>query len=171
MTPKHWTLAAILLAGTGLAGTVQAQDASPAPQEVQILSAPPSTVPAGGSEWRAFSRSTASVSLIDSGTLVTEGDEVHVKVARVPLTGAAGDYTHVVDVFGVRCDAEQTHLISSADASEDGVLTDPYDADEPWSDVRPDSFDEGVMEVGCGKARATGTAFESVKAYIDAGRP
>ncbi len=169
MKASGWIVVAAVCANAALSWSAQAQDA-PQPQE-EILSAPASTTPPDGPEWRAFSRSNTAVSLVDVGDLETQGDEVRVKVARVSMTGAPGDYSHVLDLFAVRCDAEQTHLVSSAEAYEDGVLEEALDADEPWSDVQPDSFDEGVLQIGCARARATGTAFESVKAYIDAGRP
>ncbi len=170
MKARHWTIAAAVLAGAALTGVAQAQEAPPPAQE-EVLAAPTATPPPQGPDWRAFSRSTTSVSLIAGGSLETQGEDVLVRVARVPLNGAPGDYSHVLDIFGVRCDAEQTHLVSSAEAYEDGELTEAFDADEPWSDVAPGTFDEGVFQIGCGRARATGTSFDSVKAYVDAGRP
>jgi hypothetical protein len=168
MNAMGWVGLVVLVAVCGPGTTAGAQDA---PVLEEVLSAPAAEAAPTGPEWRVFSSSTTSVSLIDEGSLETVGDEVHVKVARVPKVAEPGDYSHVLDLFGVRCDAKQTHLISSAEAYEDGELTEAFDAGEPWADVQPDSFDEGVLEIGCGLARATGDPFDSVRAYVDAGRP
>lgn len=170
MKRQDWAAAvAVFAGGLTLAGAVMAQDAPPAPQE-EILTAPP-PAEAEGPSWAQFSQSASSNFLINGGEIETVGDEVRVTVARVPKAGDPADYSHVIDVFAVRCDAGQSHLVSSAEAYEDGEVTEAFDADEPWADIQEGSFDAALREIGCGRARASGDSFPSVKAYIDAGRP
>ncbi|MDP3405095.1 MAG: hypothetical protein Q8S03_10425 [Brevundimonas sp.] len=157
--------ATLALAGPGLAQTT-------APQE-EILTPPPSigSTPTEGPQWRAFSRSATSTFLIDPASVRQNGNEIHVSVARVPLNSPPGDYSHVIDDFAIRCDADQSRLTASAEAYEDGVLTEAIPVDEPWGDIGPGSFDEGVQQVSCGDAVPVGAIFADIRAYIDAGRP
>lgn len=171
MKRQDWMAAVAVIASLTLpAGTATAQDAPPAPQEEEILSAP-APAAAEGPSWSVFSQSASSNFLINGGEIESLDDEVRVRVARVPKTGDAADYSHVVDVFAVRCDASQSHLVSSAEAYEDGEVTEAFDADEPWADIQEGSFDAALREIGCGRARATGEPYPNIKAYIDAGRP
>jgi len=160
-------LAAIL----ALAGPAAAQEAPPARAEVLVAPDAPAPPPAEGPQWRAFSRGASSTFLIDPSSVRTEGDAITVKIARVPLTGAAGDYSHIIDDFAVRCASDESHLVASTEAYEDGELTETFPVDEPWAEIRPGSFDEGIQRIGCGVAIPTGAPFPSVRAYIDAGRP
>lgn len=171
MKRQDWMAAmAVFAGGLTLAGAAAAQDAPPAPAEEEILTAP-APAAAEGPTWSVFSQSASSNFLINGGEIETVGDEVRVSVARVPKAGDPADYSHVIDVFAVRCDASQSHLVSSAEAYEDGEVTEAFDADEPWADIQEGSFDAALREIGCGRARASGAPFASVKAYIDAGRP
>jgi hypothetical protein len=162
-----WLVAAASLA---MAGPGVAQDA--APQE-EILTPSPAigSVPTEGPQWRAFSRGATSTFLIDPASVRQEGNETHISVARVPLASPPGDYSHIIDDFAVRCDAGQSRLTASTEAYEDGVLTEAVPVDEPWGEIRPGSFDEGVQQVGCGEAVPVGDAFTDIRAYIDASRP
>ena len=151
-----------------LAGSAMAQDAA-APQE-EILTDGSAPAPTGP-QWRAFSRSSNSVFLVDIGSLTENGDEAGIKIARVPLTAPAGDYSHVVDDFAARCGSGQTHLTASTDALEDGELTDAFPVDEPWSPAQPGSFDDAIKQFACDDMQPAGDPFPSIRAYIDAGRP
>lgn len=160
----------IAIASLAMAGPGLAQD--PVPQEeILIPPAMAASAPAEGPQWRAFSRGATSTFLIDPASVRRDGDEIHVSVARVPLNAPPGDYSHVIDDFAIRCAGDQSRLTSSAEAYEDGVLTEAIPADEPWGEIRPGSFDEGVKQVGCGDAVPVGEPFASIRAYIDAGRP
>jgi len=167
LSAAGFALAAIL----ALAGAAAAQTAPP-PQE-EVLVSPDAAVPppVEGPQWRAFSRSGSSTFLIDTASVQTEGDAINVKVARVPLASPAGDYSHIIDDFAVRCATRESHLVSTTEAYEDGELTETFPADEPWADIRPGSFDEGIKQISCGEAAPIGAPFPSVRAYIDAGRP
>ncbi len=155
-------------AGVALAAFVAL--AQPAAAQEEIMAAP-GEPPAGAAQWQAFSRSASATFLIDTASVRTEGDTISVKIARVALASPPGDYSHTVDDFAVRCDADQSHLVASTEAYEDGELTETFPVDEPWAEIRPGSFDEGIQRIGCGVAIPTGAPFPSVRAYIDAGRP
>jgi hypothetical protein len=164
---------AAFAAMAALAGTAAAQDAPAVPaQEEEIMLTPGAVPPAAtGTQWRAFSRSTTSVYLINIGEVVTEGDEVRVKIARINLATPAGDYSHVIDEFAIRCGAGESHLITTTEAYEDGEPADSFPADEPWSRIQAGSFDDGLKRISCGEATPNGDPFPSLRAYIDAGRP
>jgi hypothetical protein len=148
--------AAGLLAGTG-SGAVA--------QDVEMLS--------GGStaQWRMFSESDATTYLVDMASILRNGDEASVRIARVSKRLEAGDYHHVVDQFGVRCGAGETRVETSSDIAEDGVTADTYAADEPWTPAPRNSFDEAVKEMACGEKEPSRAPFETIRAWIDAGRP
>ncbi len=169
MTARSHAAGLIIAAAiTALAGAAIAQDAPPLQEEILTDGAAPAPT---GPQWRAFSRSSNSVFLVDIGSLTKAGDEARIKIARVPLTAAAGDYSHVVDDFAARCASSQTHLTASTDVLEDGEPTEAFPVDEPWSRVQPGSFDDAIKQFACDDMLPAGDAFPSVRAYIDAGRP
>jgi len=152
-----------------MAGPASAQDApTPAPQDTAVQAPPPAPT---GPEWWVFSRSTQRSYLIDVNSIARTGDELTVKIARLPRQGEAQDYSHTEDVFGIRCAANQSHVDRSMDVLEDGEPTEDYATDEPWDTIRAGTLDEGVHEIACDNGRPPGPSFPSVKAYIDAGRP
>ena len=130
MTLKH-SVTVIGLAFFTLVGAASAQDA-PAAGTPEVRTGP---------EWWVFSRGDARIYLIDVNSVDQTGDELTVSIARVPRSLAAGDYSHTVDQFGIRCSARQSHVVTSADAVEDGTLGDPFTTDEPWADIARNSVD------------------------------
>ena len=155
------------------AGAASAQDAPatpPPPVEVLGGTAEP-VVQSTGPEWWAFSRAPSKHYLIDVHSVVKTGDELTVMIARVPTDSPAGDYSHTVDQFGIRCRAGQSHVVTTADAFEDGVVGESADTDEPWEAIARDSFDDAIREISCDDMRPQPPSYPSVKAYIDAGRP
>lgn len=157
----HQGLTTMLAVGLllGPASAVTAQD------EVEMLSA------GGTAQWRMFSQSDASSYLIDMASIIRNGDDATVRVARVSKRNEAGDYSHAIDLFGVRCRAGETRVESSSEVLEDGETAETYAADEPWSPARNGSFDYSVKEMACGEQEPTRSAFDSIRAWIDAGRP
>ena len=158
MTIHHHS-AAIAAMAMICAGAAWAQD-PPSPAET------PATA-----EWWVFSRAATKHYLIDVRSVARTGDELTVMVARVPTDTPAGDYTHTIDQFGIRCSGRQSHVVTSSDAFEDGVPEEAYDTEEPWESIAPDSFDDAVREISCNDMRPQPPSYASVKAYIDAGRP
>ena len=151
------------------AATAQAQTAPP--QEEVLGGAPAPVQEASGPEWWAFSRAEAKHYLIDVNSVVRTGDELTVMVARVPKDTPAGDYSHTIDQFGIRCSSRQSHVATSSDAFADGVPEEPYDTEEPWESIARDSFDDAIREISCDNMRPQPPSYVSVTAYIDAGRP
>lgn len=152
------------------AGAAAAQTPPPPPVEVLGGTAEP-VAQSTGPEWWAFSRGQQRNYLIDVNSVVKTGDELTVTVARVPKDTPAGDYSHTVDQFGIRCRARQSHVVTSSDAFEDGVPGEPFATDEPWEAIAADSFDDAIREISCDDMRPQPPSYPSVKAYIDAGRP
>jgi hypothetical protein len=165
MTLKH-SATAIGLAIFTLAGAAHAQDAPPLEAPAAAAVEAPT-----GPEWWIFSRGDTRAYLIDVNSVEKAGDDVTVSVARVPRDLAAGDYTHTVDRFGIRCRARQSHVVTSSDAFEDGIPGEPFTTDEPWEAIARNSLDEGIRQIACDDMRPEPPSYDSVKAYIDAGRP
>jgi len=157
---RTWSVA-VVAATLGLATGAQAQD----PEPVEMLSA------GSTAQWRMFSQSETSTYLVDMASILRNGDEASVRIARVSKRLEAGDYHHVVDQFGVRCGAGETRVETSSDIAEDGATADTYAADEPWSQAPPNSFDLSVKEMACGEKEPSRAPFETIRAWIDAGRP
>ena len=149
---------ATVLAGGGAA---LAQD--PPAGEMRIVEA--------GPQWGAFARDSQRIYLIDTAAVTRDGDVASAPVARVRREGEAGDYSHVLDLFEVRCEGNQSRLTSSTDMEADGESGEAYTSEEPWLSIRDGSLDGRVREVACGDMAPTGLRYPSVKAYIEAGRP
>ena len=162
---KHVIATAVALTW---AGSAAAQDA-PQTEVLGGTAAPVanSTTP----EWWAFSRGDQRNYLIDVNSVVRNGDELTVMVARIPKDTAAGDYSHTMDQFGIRCRARQSHVVTSSEAFQDGVPEEPFTTDEPWEAIARNSFDDGIREIACENMRPQPPSYPSVKAYFDAGRP
>lgn len=157
---KFWTMGLIVTA-TMTAGAALAQD--PPAGGMRIVEE--------GPQWGAFARDSQRIYLIDTAGMTRTGEVASASVARVRRENPAGDFSHVLDVFEVRCDANQSRLTSSTDVEADGESGEAYTAEEPWLAIREGSLDGQVREVACGDATPTGLRYPSVKAYIEAGRP
>lgn len=150
------------------AAVAMAQDTAPVPVEtLEAAPAQASTEP----EWWVFSRSPSRHYLIEVNSVVKTGDELTVTIARAPTDTPAGDYSHTLDQFGIRCRARQSHVVTTSDAMADGVPEEAFVTDEPWEAITASSFDDGVRQIACDDMRPEGPSYPSVKAYIDAGRP
>lgn len=124
-----------------------------------------------GATWGAFARDSQRIYLIDTATIVRDGDVARATVARVQRNAPADDYSHVVDVFEIQCDGRQSRMISSTDVEADGVTGDTYEEAEPWAAIRAGAFDSQIREMTCGDFVPAGASFATIKAFIDAGRP
>lgn len=168
MTLKN-SATAIGLAIFVLAGAAQAQEAPP----VEVFDTGPAAPAQAttGPEWWVFSTGETRAYLIDVNSVAKTGDELTVSVARVARDKAAGDYSHTVDQFGIRCRARQSHVVTSSEALEDGTLDEAFATDEPWEAIVRNSLDEAIHQIACDDMRPEPPSYASVKAYIDAGRP
>ncbi len=158
--------AAVVLLG---AGSVVAQDAPAQTTAPAVESL--SMAPAAAAAWGVFSRSDTRRYLINASSVLRNGDTAEVFVARVPAEAGAGDYTHTLDQFEVRCRGRQIHVLATTDVSADGQADEPYATDEPWETINPRSFDSAIYEIACEDSQAQPPHYPSVMAYIDAGRP
>lgn len=172
MTTKSITLGLMAFSAAGVLALPSAAQESPAPVQEEILTDPADAAARPtGPQWMAFSRSTTNAFLIDVNSVVRDGEEAAVKIARVGLSRPAGDYSHAIDDFAVRCEANQSHLVASTEAFEDGEPTETFAADEPWAAIQSGSFDDAIKQIACGDAVPTGDPYPTVADYIDAGRP
>lgn len=135
--------------------------------------APPAEtlLPAAGPTWGAFARDSQRIYLIDTAALTRDGEVVRATIARVKRNAPADDFSHVVDVFEIQCDARQSRMMSSTDVEADGVTGDTYEEAEPWAAIRTGAFDDQIREMTCGEMVPAGDLFPSIKAFIEAGRP
>ena len=162
------TAVATAVAMVVASGGAMAQDPPAAgEQAVEVLTPDAPT----GPQWKVFSRSNQSNYLIDLSSIRPEGDEVRVDIARVSNSGEAADLSHVIDTFGLRCSAGQSHVISSTEVLEDGMTSETFQTDEPWSEPREGSLDAAVKELTCEEMVPSGEAYTAVRDYIAAGRP
>ena len=126
---------------------------------------------ASAEEWNAFSRNARLVYLVDVGGIATVGDTTSARVARVPLQTPAGDYSHKIDEYEIRCAAKQARVLAEIEFGPDGAEVERYpEADAAWDDIRPTSLSAYIQPIVCDGARADGATAASVKAYIDGGR-
>lgn len=126
---------------------------------------------ASAEEWNAFSRNARLVYLVDVGSFATVGDTTSVRVARVPLQTSAGDYSHNIDEYEIRCGAKQARFLAEIEFGPDGAQVERYpEADPAWDDIRPNSLSAYLQPIVCEGARASGANAASIKAYIDGGR-
>jgi hypothetical protein len=161
---KTAALPAALVLGLA-AGTAMAQDApAPAPAPAPTEQAAPS-----GENWNPFSSSTVKIYMADVNGIVTTGDVVSARVAKVPLQGAAGDYSYAVDQIEMRCGAKQSRLVASTEYGPDGAQTDHFDDAEDWGPYAPDTRDGYLAQLICDGDRGA-TTWPSIKAFINAGR-
>lgn len=126
---------------------------------------------ASAEEWNAFSRNARLVYLADVGAISTVGDTTSVRVARVSLLTPAGDYSHKIDEYEIRCAAKQSRILAEIEFGADGVEVERYpEADAAWDNIRPTSLSAYIQPIVCEGARADGPNAPSIKAYIDGGR-
>lgn len=162
--------AGMLVAGTALAQTAPA-DQGP----VEVLNTPGSqpapnpVAPGAEHDWHPFSSNAMRVYMADVQTIVIDGDVRRVQVAKPPLQGAPGDYSHAVEVVEFRCDAKQSRSTTEIQYGPDGTETERYDDPTAWEPYRPESRDGYLSNLVCGDERSSNNV-PSVKAWVDAGR-
>ena len=152
-----------------LAGAAQARPGM-SQSEAQATPPPAATAALAGEDWNAFSRSAAKVYMTDVNGFKSSGDVTSVRIARVPLTGAAGDYSYAADDVEFRCAAKQSRTVASIEYGPDGVQTDRYEDPEEWAEYVPNTRDAYLSLIVCDGDRANPPTYPSIKAYIDGGR-
>lgn len=167
---KTFLKIAAIAVGLTAGGTAMAQDAAPAatPAQTETLQADP-VQDISTEDWNPYSRSNVRVYMANVKDFVTAGDVVSVSVAKVPLAGAAGDYSYAVDHMEMRCAAKQSRLVYSIEYGPDGVQTDRFDNPEEWGPYAPDTPDAYLAQLVCDGDRTT-QRYPSIKAFVDGGR-
>lgn len=148
---------------TVLAGTANAQD---------LQAAPPAAVEdlAVEQDWHPFSRSTVRIFMADVKGFTTIGDVTRVNVAKPPLQGEAGDYSHAVEVVEFRCAIKQSRSTTEIEYGPDGALVDQYEDPSPWESYTDTSRDAYLAGVVCDGQRAPAPTWPSIRAWVDNGR-
>lgn len=127
---------------------------------------------AAAETWRMLSVSATTAFLIDMDSIVAGEDGTTFNVARVPRRDMeAGDLSHAVDQFVVRCQARQIRLAETADYGPDGAEEGRYPDSSDFEAVRRNSFDDTLRGVVCDAALPNGGSWPTIAGYVAAGRP
>ncbi|MNR08447.1 hypothetical protein D3C85_1246050 [compost metagenome] len=128
------------------------------------------TTSVAAEEWNAFSSSTKTAYLADVGGIGVLGDDTTIRIARVPTEGAAGDYSHKIEEFVLRCGAQKFRSILEVEYGPDGAEIARYDdAEAPWDDIPANGLGSYIKTIACDSQRASGSS-PSIQAFIDSGR-
>jgi hypothetical protein len=127
--------------------------------------------PAAAENWHKFSYSGTTAYLADVDSIGPAGDATGIRVAKVPLAGAAGNYSYSVDQFTIRCNAREVRSVLSIDYGPDGTETERFDDPEsPWDEVVRDSYLDFLKDIACDGVRSTEGSWPSIAAFVDGGR-
>ena len=127
--------------------------------------------PAAAENWHKFSYSGTTAYLADVDSIGVDGDVTAIRAAKVPLAGAAGDYSHSADLFTFRCAARQVRSILSIDYGADGNETDRFDdAEAPWDGLIRDSYLDFLKAIACDGERSSEGSWPSIAAFVDSSR-
>lgn len=128
--------------------------------------------PVAAETWNSFSRTQNNVYMVDVDRFTVTGDVTSALVARVPLTGEAGDYSHSVETFELRCSDKHWRTAGSVEYGPDGAEMDRYPEEgAEWEASRNGTLPEYLRQIVCDGARANPPTWPAIKAFIDAGRP
>lgn len=126
--------------------------------------------PALAENWNRLSNTdrTTYFADVDSVTAIDGGQSI--RVARVPRAGAAGDYSHEVEVYEFQCADSRFRTAGITEYGEDGAEIGAYpEADGEWSRITRNSLPDILKGVVCEGDRSP-QVFPTLAAYIDAGR-
>jgi hypothetical protein len=124
--------------------------------------------PAAAENWHKYSYSRTTAYLADVDSISVEGEVTGIRAAKVPMSGAAGDYSHSVDLFTFRCGAREVRSILSIDYGASGSETDRFDdSDSPWDGVVRDSYLDFLKAIACDGERSSEGSWPSIAAYVD----
>lgn len=126
---------------------------------------------AAAEEWNAFSSSPKLTYLANVGGINVLGDDTTIRIARVPVEGAAGDYSHKIEEFVVRCGAKQFRTVLELEYGPDGAEVARYDdAEAAWDAVPSSGLGAYIKDIACDRVRASGANAPSIQAFIDGRR-
>lgn len=122
-------------------------------------------------EWNSVSSSARFTYLADLSSIAVVGDDTTINVARVPVQGPAGDYSHKIDAYAFRCSANQARITQELQYGADGAVSDRFpDPEAVWEDIPTDSLFAYVKGVACESLRSSDRMAPSIQAFIDGGR-
>ncbi|MGH7020716.1 MAG: surface-adhesin E family protein [Brevundimonas sp.] len=122
-------------------------------------------------EWNGVSSSARYAYLADIASIATTNDETTINLARVPVQGAAGDYSHKIDAYVFRCTAGKARVVQETEFNADGAVSDRFpDPDAAWDDIPANSLVAYVKGIACDGQRSADPTSPSVQAFVDGGR-
>ena len=126
--------------------------------------------PSAAESWAAFSRSDATVYLVDIGALTPVDGVATTRMARVPARGEATNLSHETEEVIVRCSDGQSRSGATVTYGADGAETDRYSEDTPWEATPAGGIYGAIKSFACEDMRPQTAAFPTIQAFIAGGR-
>lgn len=126
--------------------------------------------PSAAESWAAFSRSDATVYLVDVDTLTPVDGVATTRMARVPARGEASNLSHETEEVMVRCSDGQSRSGATVTYGADGAETDRYSEDTPWEATPAGGIYGAIKSFACEDMRPQTAAFPTIQAFIAGGR-
>lgn len=126
--------------------------------------------PSAAESWAAFSRSDATVYLVDIDALAPVDGVATTRMARVPARGDATNLSHETEEVMVRCSDGQSRSGATVTYGADGAETDRYSEDTPWEATPAGGIYGAIKSFACEDMRPQTAAFPTIQAFIAGGR-
>ena len=126
--------------------------------------------PSAAESWAAFSRSDATVYLVDVDALTPVDGVATTRMARVPARGEASNLSHETEEVMVRCSDGQSRSGATVTYGADGAETDRYSEDTPWEATPAGGIYGAIKSFACEDMRPQTAAFPTIQAFIAGGR-
>jgi hypothetical protein len=126
--------------------------------------------PSAAESWAAFSRSDATVYLVDVDALAPVDGVATTRIARVPARGEATNLSHETEEVMVRCSDGQSRSGATVTYGADGAETDRYSEDTPWEATPAGGIYGAIKSFACEDMRPQTAAFPTIQAFIAGGR-
>ena len=126
--------------------------------------------PSAAESWAAFSRSDATVYLVDVDALAPVDGVATTRMARVPARGEATNLSHETEEVIVRCSDGQSRSGATVTYGADGAETDRYSEDTPWEATPAGGIYGAIKSFACEDMRPQTAAFPTIQAFIAGGR-
>lgn len=126
--------------------------------------------PSAAESWAAFSRSDATVYLVDVDALAPVDGVATTRMARVPARGEATNLSHETEEVMVRCSDGQSRSGATVTYGADGAETDRYSEDTPWEATPAGGIYGAIKSFACEDMRPQTAAFPTIQAFITGGR-
>ncbi|HEV2081282.1 MAG TPA: surface-adhesin E family protein [Brevundimonas sp.] len=156
--------------GLMMAGACLAAPAVAAAQEEVLTTEPPAA--AGAASWRTLSRTSATIYLVDVGSIAEAEGVKSVRLARTTRNPPSGaDREHTVEQYQFRCPANQWRVVRTEEFGADGATIDAWDeADSTWLDVPAETNMAYLKAVACGGDVPGGRAWPRLEDFLASDR-